>query len=59
MQGIKAPLGMLSNAQGRYDLPVLAGDYTVVFSGPGVARQEAPVTVAAGLKKRADAVVGR
>ena len=55
----KAPLETLSDAEGRYALPVSAGNYTVVFSGPGVARQEVPVTVSAGVKKRMDGVVGK
>ena len=59
VQGGKAPLETLSDAEGRYALPVPAGDYTVVFSGPGVARQEVPVTVQAGVKKRVDGVVGK
>lgn len=59
VQGGKAPLETLSDAEGRYALPVPAGDYTVVFSGPGVARQEVPVTVPAGVKKRLDGVVGK
>ena len=59
VQGGKAPLETLSDAEGRYALPVSAGNYTVVFSGPGVARQEVPVTVQAGVKKRVDGVVGK
>ena len=55
----KAPLETLSDAEGHYTLSVPAGDYTVVFSGPGVARQELPVTVQAGVKKRVDGVVGK
>ena len=59
VQGGKAPLETLSDAEGRYALAVPAGDYKVVFSGPGVARQEVPVTVQAGVKKRVDGVVGQ
>ena len=59
VQGGKVPLETLSDAEGRYALPVSAGNYTVVFSGPGVARQEVPVTVQAGVKKRVDGVVGK
>ncbi|MDQ2769524.1 MAG: carboxypeptidase-like regulatory domain-containing protein [Bacteroidota bacterium] len=59
VQGGKAPLETLSDAEGRYALAVPAGEYTVVFSDAGMARQEVPVTVQAGVKKRLDGVVGK
>ncbi|MGY3089137.1 hypothetical protein ACVWYF_002177 [Hymenobacter sp. UYAg731] len=57
--GLKSPLSTLTDADGRYALPVPAGEYTVVFSGAGYARQEVPVTVQAGVKKRLDGVMGK
>lgn len=59
VQGGKVPVETLSDEEGRYTLAVPAGNYTVVFSGPGVARQEVLVTVPAGVKKRVDKVVGK
>ncbi|WP_210521287.1 carboxypeptidase-like regulatory domain-containing protein [Hymenobacter terricola] len=59
VQGPKGPVETVSDAEGRYALPIPAGDYTLVFSGAGVARQEVPVTVAAGVKKRVDGVLGQ
>jgi len=49
----------VSDADGRYALAVPAGDYGLVFSGAGYARQELAVTVEAGVKKRADGVMGK
>ena len=59
VQGGKGPLETQTDAHGRYALAVPAGDYTVAFSGPGVARQEQAVTVRAGVKKRVDGVMGK
>jgi hypothetical protein len=55
--GLKMPLSTLTDADGRYTLPVPAGAYTVAFSGAGYVRQEVAVTVQAGVKKRLDAVM--
>lgn len=50
----------VSDDEGRFALAVAAGDYTVVLGGRGGwLRQEVPVTVEAGVKKRVDAVVER
>ena len=59
VQSPKGPLETVSDAEGRYALPIPAGDYTVVFSGAGYARQQVEVTVAAGVKKRVDGVMGK
>ena len=48
----------VSDADGRFALAVAAGSYAVVLGGSGGwARQELPVTVEAGVKKRVDGVV--
>jgi len=50
----------VSDADGRFALAVAAGSYAVVLGGSGGwARQELPVTVEAGVKKRVDGVVGK
>ena len=49
----------VSDADGRYALAVPAGDYTLAFSGAGYVRQEVPVSVEAGVKKRVDGVMGK
>lgn len=49
----------VSDEHGRYALAVPAGDYTLTFSGPGYVQQETAVTVQAGVKKRADGVMGQ
>ncbi len=50
----------VSDADGRFALAVAAGTYTVVLGGNGGwQRQEVPVTVEAGVKKRVDAVVAQ
>ena len=50
----------VSDADGRFALAVAAGSYTVVLGGSGGwARQELPVTVEAGVKRRVDGVVGK
>ena len=53
------PGATVSDADGRFALAVSAGDYSVAFSGAGYVRQELAVTVAAGVKKRVDGVMGR
>ena len=57
-KGPKGTLETMSDADGRYTLALPAGDYTVVFSSAGYARQELAVTVEAGVKKRVDGVMG-
>lgn len=50
----------MTDADGRFALAVAAGTYAVVLGGSGGwARQELPVTVEAGVKRRVDGVVGK
>ena len=57
---IAGQVDTVSDADGRFALAVAAGSYAVVLGGSGGwARQELPVTVEAGVKKRVDGVVGK
>ena len=56
--GLKLPHTAVSDADGRYEVAVAAGSYTLVLGGSGgYVRQELPVVVSAGVKRRMNAVV--
>ncbi len=57
---IQGKVDTVSDADGRFALAVAAGSYALVLGGSGGwLRQELPVTVEAGVKRRVDGVVGR
>ncbi|MDQ2768922.1 MAG: carboxypeptidase-like regulatory domain-containing protein [Bacteroidota bacterium] len=58
--GIAGQADTVSDEDGRFALAVAAGNYTVVLGGNGGwVKQELPVAVEAGVKRRVDGVVGR
>lgn len=57
--GLQVPHTAVSGADGRYEVAVAAGSYTLVLGGSGgYVRQELDVVVRAGVKRRLNAVVG-